>query len=162
MAWEAWKCYSDVTTAFNHMALNPYIELDTDSQYFRLYDKTSELDNVDTARMELFCHGNELMEKIPPTQGALMQHSKRAAYPAGIWCTSELSNQERPSPEGWGWSWDDKIRSWTPVWTTLPIASKACAELIKCGCKSKNVCGARCGCKANLMCTELCSCKCAK
>ena len=159
LAWQAWKCYPDVTTVFTHMALNH-----TDSQYFRLlgrytvvlYDKTSELDNVDTARMELFCHGNKSME----IQGALLQHSKRAAYQAGIWCTSELSNQERPSPEGWGWSWDDKIRSWTPVWTTILIARKACAELIKCGCKSKNGCGARCGCrKANWMCTELCSCK---
>ena len=101
-------------------------------------------------------YGNKSME----IQGALLQHSKRAAYQAGIWCTSELSNQERPSPEGWGWSWDDKIRSWTPVWTTIPIARKACAELIKYGCKSKNGCGARCGCrKANWMCTELCSCK---
>ena len=92
LAWEAWKCYPDVTTAFTHMALTPYIELDTDSQYFRLlghytvvlYDKTSELDNVDSARMELFCHGNKSMEKIPPTKGALLLHSKRAAYQAGI------------------------------------------------------------------------------
>ena len=62
LAWQAWKCYPDVTTAFTHMARNH-----TDSQYFRLlgrytvvlYDKTSELDNVDTARMELFCHGKD-------------------------------------------------------------------------------------------------------
>ena len=25
---------------------------------------------------------------------------------------------------------------WLPVWITLPIASKACIELVKCGCKS--------------------------
>ena len=31
--------------------------------------------------------------------------------------------------------------------TTLTIASKACAELMKCDCKSKSGCGARCGCK---------------
>ena len=65
-----------MTMAFTHMALNPYIELNTDSQYFRLlgrytvvlYNKASELDNVDVARMELFCHGNKSMEKIPPTK----------------------------------------------------------------------------------------------
>ena len=52
------------------------------------------------------------------------------------------------------WSLDDKTLSWTPVWTNLPIASKACAELIKCGCKSRSGCGARCGCKkANWTCT---------
>ena len=63
------------------------------------------------------------MEKTPPTKAALLQHSKRAAYQAGVWTTSQLTKQDRPSPEGWGWSWDDKILSWTPVWTTLPIAS---------------------------------------
>ena len=55
-----------------------------------LYDQTNELDNVDTARMELFCHGNKSMEKIPPTQCALLQHLKRAAYQTSIWCTCEF------------------------------------------------------------------------
>ena len=94
------------------------------------------------------------------TSGVIHAWIKKAA---GVRTTSELTKQDRPSPEGWGWSWDDKILSWTPVWTTLPIASKACAELIKCGCKSKNGCGARCGCKkANWSCTELCGCNCMK
>ena len=31
-----------------------------------LYDKTSELDNVDIATMELFWYGNISMEKITP------------------------------------------------------------------------------------------------
>ena len=70
--------------------------------------------------MELFCHGNKPTEKIPPT---LLQHSKRAAYQASVWTTSELTKQDRPSPEGWGWSWDNEILSWIPVWTTLPLAS---------------------------------------
>ena len=30
---------------------------------------------------------------------------------------------------------------------SITIASKACAELMKCDCKSKSGCGARCGCK---------------
>jgi len=53
---------------------------------------------------------------------------------------------------------NDEIWSWTPVWTNLlPLASKACTELIEYGCKSRNGCGARCGCKkANWSCTELC------
>ena len=92
LAWETWKCYPDVTEAFTHMALNPYIQLDNVSQYFQmlerftivLYNKTSELEDVDEPRMELFCHGNRTMEKIPPTKAALLQHSKRAAYQAGV------------------------------------------------------------------------------
>ena len=101
------------------------------------------------------------MEKIPPTKGALLEHSKHAAYQASVWTTSHRTSQEVPAAEGWGWTWDEKTNSWSPVWTTLPIASNACAELINCGCKSKNGCGARCGCrKSNLTCTEFCSCNC--
>lgn len=169
IAWEGWKCYPDVTEVFTHMALNPYIHLDYGSRYFQilerftviLYNKTSILESVDEARMELFCHGNKTMEKLPPTKAALLQHSKRAVYQASVWTTGDRAKQNRPSPEGWGWTWDDDIKSWTPIWTTLPVASNACAELIKCGCKSKNGCGARCGClKANWSCTELCNCNC--
>ena len=170
LAWEAWKCYPLVTRAFTHMALEPYIHLDTDSEYFRLFERftvilynKSSLESVNEARMELFCHGNRTMEKIPPTQGALLQHLKRAIYQAGVWTTSELTKQERPTPDGWGWSWDDEMLSWIPVWTALPIASKACAELVKCSCKSKNGCGASCGCKkARWTSTKLCSCSCMK
>ena len=119
MAWETWKCYPDVKEAFTHIALNPYIQLDNASWYFQmlehfaivLYNKTNELENIDEARMELFCRGNKTMEKIPPTKAALLQHSKRAAYQAGVWTTSQLTKQDRPSPEGWGWSWDDEILS---------------------------------------------------
>ena len=78
---------------------------------------------------------------------AMVKHGMVVQHQGGVWTTSELTKQERPSPEGWGWSWDNEVLSWTPVWTTLPLASKACTELIKCGYKSKNDCGARCGCK---------------
>ena len=66
-----------MTSAFTQIALNPYLELDIDLRLLEryavvLYDKTSELDSVDVARMELFCHGNKSMEKIPPTQCALL------------------------------------------------------------------------------------------
>ena len=35
-----------------------------------------------------------------------MQHTKRVAYQAGIWTTSNLSLQQSPSPEGCGWTLD--------------------------------------------------------
>ena len=37
------------------------------------------------------------------------------------------------SPEGEG-------KSWVPVWLTIPVASKACSEFVKCGCKSERGC----------------------
>ena len=98
---------------------------------------------------KLFCHGNKTMEKFhqPKQLFYSIQNMQRIKLVSG-----PLTKQDRPSPEGWGWSWDDEILSWTPsllyrLWTTLTIASKACAELMKCDCKSKSGCGARCGCK---------------
>ena len=60
------------------------------------------MENVDEARIELYYHGNETKEKIPPTKVALLNDSKNAAYQAGVWTTSELTKQDRPNPEGWG------------------------------------------------------------
>ena len=103
------------------------------------------------------------MERLPPTQDALLQHTKRVAYQAGIWCTSEHSEQRAPTPEGWGWTLNEENQSWVPVWNTLRLASKACSELVKCSCKSQRGCGARCGCKkVNWNCTDVCSCNCEK
>ena len=138
-AWEAWKCYHDVTPAFTFMALPLFTEVDADAQHFQLlehftvvlYDKTSDLQDVDEARKDQFCQKGKPMERLPPTQDALLQHSKRVAYQAGIWCTSEHSEQHAPTPEGWGWTLDEDSQSWVPVWNILPVASKACRELVK-------------------------------
>jgi len=128
-----------------------------------LYDKTSDLEHVDEARKALYCQKGKTMDTIPPTQDALLQHSKRVAYQAGIWSTSEQSEQHAPTPEGWGWTLDKGSESWVPVWNTIPVASKACGELVTCGCKSLKGCGTGCACKqARWKCTELCSCHCEK
>ena len=58
-------------------------------------------------------------------------------------------------PEKWGWILNED--GFSPRWMTIPEATEACRELIKCGCKKR--CQGRCECKkANLLCTELCSC----
>ena len=55
-----------------------------------------------------------------------MQHTKRAAYQAGIWCTSDQIEQHVPSPEYRGWTLAED--TWIPVWTKLPIAAQVCNE----------------------------------
>ena len=103
------------------------------------------------------------METIPPTRDALLQHCKRAAYQAGIWTTSTVTQQQIPSPEGNGWTLDGETNSWLLAWTNLEVASKACSELVKCSCRSVKGCGERCSCKkVNWKCTELCKCNCMK
>jgi len=69
-----------------------------------VYDKTSELHLVNELRQELFCRKEKTMERLPPTQHSLLQYTKRAAYQAGVWYTSEQREQHTPSPEGWGWT----------------------------------------------------------
>ncbi|KAJ8359070.1 hypothetical protein SKAU_G00155950 [Synaphobranchus kaupii] len=70
------------------------------------------------------------MEKLPPTQDALLQHMKRAIYQAGVWATSTQIQQVIPSPQDYGWT--KESGSWMPVWLTIPEVSRACRELIKC------------------------------
>ena len=70
-----------------------------------------------------------------------------------------MAQQQTPSPEGCGWTLDRDSQSWLPVWSILPMASKACSELVKCVQKHESVVqGAHA--RRHWKCTELCSCKC--
>ena len=98
----------------------------------------------------------EVWKCYAPTQDALLQHTKCVAYQAGIWCSSNQSMLNAPSPEGWGWTITEE-KTYIPVWSTLPLASKACSKVVKCACKNASGCGTRCACKkARWNCTELC------
>ncbi|KAG1707491.1 Degenerin del-1 [Nymphon striatum] len=137
-AWQAWKAYKEVTEAFVYIASNPFEMLDVTSRHFEqleryciiLYDKTSSLTSMNDTRKELFCKRNKTMENLPPTQDALINHTKRALYQAGIWTSSQKPMQHVPSPADWGWTMDADGNRWVPVWRTLDVASKACKELV--------------------------------
>ncbi|KAL9982987.1 hypothetical protein ACROYT_G005105 [Oculina patagonica] len=95
-------------------------------------------------------------EEMPPTENALLQHTKRALYQASIWTTCTDAQQDIPSPAEFAWT---KVGSaWVPVWLTVVELSKACRELIKCSCKG-DCSSFKCG-KAQLKCSPLCKCKC--
>ena len=139
-----------------------------------MYDKSSQLHSVNTARRELFSKKGRSFENIPPTQVIenFQVNSKKIvkcyinahmfcrmrssimfkeyhAYQAGIWAKCTEPRPDISSPEDWGWQWKD--RSWEPVWITVPEAAKVCKELIKCCCKSERGCS-RCKCfQANLV-----------
>ena len=90
-AWRAWQAYDEVTETFVSLAKRPFQLLDVDSQQFQklerltviLYDKSSPVSSINQARKELFCRTNRQMEKLPPTQDALLQHIRRAVYQTG-------------------------------------------------------------------------------
>ena len=173
-AWEAWRCFPEVTRAFQQIMNKPFSQITEDSEQFKLlehftvlmYDKASNLDLVNECRRVLFCQKGKSMENIPPSQAALLEHSRRAIYQAGIWATADQTQEDLPSPETWGWS--KYSGTWKPYWTSLQHASKACRELIQCGCNTKAGCiavAAKCSCLKNgpgWTCTELCSCYCKK
>ncbi|KAG5889068.1 hypothetical protein JTB14_020419 [Gonioctena quinquepunctata] len=73
------------------------------------------------------------MDKLPPTEDALLQHIRRAVYQAGIWMTSTQTQQVIPSPHNF--AWNKVLESWVPVWMTIPEVSRSCRELIECSCK---------------------------
>lgn len=157
-----WRSYPQATEVFRSLS-SPQAVIN--EEQFRLlerfvvimYSRTSPHDNVCNARKAMFSQGTKSIENIPPTQAALEQHVKRAHFQAGhVWGRSLVPLQELPSAADWGWH-QTADEGWKPTWTSLPEASKACSELIRCGCK--RACRGLCKCtKANLPCTSLCFC----
>ena len=160
LAWQAWLAYEEVTETLEYLASNPFEILDVHSDHFRkiegliviLYDRTSLLSTVNEVREELFCRKNRSVDRMPPTQDALLQHVRRAVYQAGIWTMYTRAQQVVPSPQEFAWT--KELKSWVPVWITIPEVSRACSQLIKCSCTG-NCSNCRCG-KANLICSPLC------
>ena len=158
-AWKVWTLFPEADAVFAKLSDRPSL---TDIEeampvlerfVVLLYHRTSNCTEVNSCRRELFCKGRAI-DNIPPTQGALLQHVKRAAYIGGyVWSSSLLPIMDLPPIEEFGWN-DDA----TPYWSDLPQASKGLRELIKCNCLKG--CTGNCKCKrATLPCTELCKCK---
>lgn len=159
--WDIWNAFDEVTPAFCTLASMPS-NIDGQIEVLEhfvviLYDRTSSEVRVNDARKHLFCQKSRPMDGLPPTQSALIEHTKRAAYQAGhIWAQMLVTVPKLPSPGEWGWQ--ETNNGWEVEWTTLPEASKACRELLRCGCQKG--CRRQCKCvKAVLQCTALCQCR---
>ena len=159
-AWDTWKVYEEVTKAFCSLMANLESISDNMKSIERfvtlMYDRTSSLDCVDQARKQLFTQKGRSIEGLPPTKDALILHTRRATYQAAFcWAQAMSAVPELPSPAHWGWKQEPS--GWAICWITLPEATKACRELLRCGCKKG--CTAHCKCvKAELKCTALCFC----
>ena len=164
-AWATWKVFEEITPAFVALSSMPTEDRLKDMMpeierfVTLMYDRTSTCTTVNEARKDLFTRKGRSIETIPPTYGALLEHTKRVAYQAGYcWGQTLTPNPTLPSPAEWGWA-RSANGQWQPYWTMLPEASKAIQQLIKCGCKLENGCRGRCKCaKAELKCTSLCGC----
>ena len=158
-----WQSAEVFQTLFSKLSDSPNQLTDADIDTLEgfvvlLYKCTSPLQKFNEARKRLFAFGNRQKENIPPTRAALYYSIPNVHYfrqgtsgAKHCWQINEV-----PSPADWGWLKEEDI--WVPKWSTLPKASKACIELMKCACKNNN-CTGRCKCyKTNLPCTQLCSC----
>ena len=162
-AWQAWSAYPDVTTAFAELGKcdgEHEISANTVSLLERfavvMYDRTSELSDLNSCRRQLFTKKCRSLELLPPTSDAFLLHVKRAVLQGvHVWGQSLHRHPQPVCPSKWGWIKEDT--QWIPLWMTLPKVSKVCRELIHCSCKKG--CTNRCKCvKANLTCTALCHC----
>ncbi len=160
-AWTTWMGYNDVTSTFLSLSTGPLLIKDEDATVLErftilLYDRTSNIVNIDEAHRELFTKKGRAMDTLPPTKAALVQHIQRSVYQGGhCWGKMLQVRLDMPTPGNWGWV---DPNNWKPLWTTLPEASVSSRELLCCGCK-KGCTAGRCKCKkAALNCTALCQC----
>lgn len=163
-AWETLKVFSEITKVFRSLSKTPKAEtiLEVLPHFERfvvlLYERTSTTRSANDARKDHFTKKGWMMDALPPTSAALLQHIKRSGYQAGyVWAQSLCKNPNLPSPSEWGWVKHED--QWQPLWTTLSEVSKDCTLLIKCGCNPQKGCKSHCKCvKANLPCTPLYKC----
>ena len=113
---------------------------------------------VNAARYDVFCKNQASEENLPPTQSALLQHSKRACYQTAIHKRSQQKNIEAPSSVGYGWELRSDLQL-VLKWHAEVVKPADLGTVVSCSCKS-NCETNRCSCrKSSLMCTQLCKCK---
>ena len=101
---------------------------------------------------------NQGVEKLPPTQGAMVEHIRRAHLQCHVWQEVLVPKPCRLDPTKLGW-YRESTSELKPILSKMPPAPESVTELVRCGC-SKSLCNARCSCKQNnLECTELCKCE---
>ena len=103
--------YPKITESFNDMSVNtdtigPENAAVIERFSVLLYDRTTQLVNINSVRKELFTRkGTFAHENLPPTKAALEEHTKRAMYQGGhVWGQSMCPQMRLPTPEDWGWS----------------------------------------------------------
>lgn len=75
-----------------------------------MYDRSSTVEDVDDARLDMCARKQRPYEAIPPTPAALLQHVKRAAYQVG--CLLNQSTVSQPGTQSlaeWRWTKEDDL-----------------------------------------------------
>ena len=85
-----------------------------------MYSRTSAINDVNEARIDLYFSQTQNIETIPPTKNALLMHTKRALFQSGVWSRCLEAMQNLPSPKAFGWiETEDEAVKWTQNWMTI-------------------------------------------
>ena len=100
--WEVWMSDPEFTHLSLKMLASPE-KLQDDLSKIELfvslmYDKTSVYDKVNDVRKHLFTKKGRMLEAIPTTQAAFLEHTKRAILQAFIWKEALIPQPEIPDP----------------------------------------------------------------
>ena len=108
-AWTTWISCTEETKVFSALASVPDIISDEwmsiiERCVILMYDRTSIKDNVNDARMQLFCQKGRTLEGIPPYPDSITAaHKESCVYQAGhCWRQTLLVRPNLPSPYEWG------------------------------------------------------------
>ena len=87
--WSVWFTYPELTQALSNITKSSETISEQDLHIIEryvilLYDRTSNSTDINVARRKLFSK-KTLVQQLPPTRQALVEHIKRAAYQAKIW-----------------------------------------------------------------------------
>jgi len=162
-AWATSLAWPEITETFIALSKQTSPELpdnvmDKLERYIVLLcSRTSDNESVYSTRLSLFCQISRLIDNIPPTRAVLEEHTRLSIYQAGlIWGHCLEKCPDVATASDWGWKVDGS--KFKPKWTVLPVAEKACLELISCKCMKS--CRGNCKCyRANSVCTALCKCR---
>jgi hypothetical protein len=86
-AWTVWNSHPEVKKAFINMKDIENGVNETDLHILErfvilMYDRTSECTDLDVARKQLFTKNSKMLEMLPPSSSAFVQHVKRAVHQA--------------------------------------------------------------------------------
>ena len=117
--WATWKVFEEITPAFVALSSMPTEDRlknmmpEIERFVTLMYDRMNTCTTVNEARKDLFTRKGRSIENIPPTYGALLEHTKWVAYQASYcWGQTLTPNPTLPSPAEWGWTKSANLDMW--------------------------------------------------
>jgi hypothetical protein len=96
-----------------------------------IFDRSSPTTSIGDARLDLFARKQKSYKSIPPTCGALTEHTIKQDALGG---QATICNMEEESPGDWGRKNNCDMR--VIIWTILPLTAESYQQLTKCACKT--------------------------